>query len=201
VPAPGSLAADIEVDEQRRAVHVPAGVRLDLGGIGKGFAADLVAARLMDDGAAGVVVNLGGDVRVAGDPRMGGGCAHGWGWHIDVTVDGTVLGQLCVASGGAATSSPTARQWTHGGRGVHHLFDPATQAPAIGGARAVTVVAAEAWQAEAVATAACVVPADEAAALLAGTGLSGFVLNPDRGVTPVGDIGRFQHDQGRGWTS
>lgn len=41
-------------------------MRIDLGGIGKGYAADLIAAELIAAGAEGVSVNLGGDLRVAG---------------------------------------------------------------------------------------------------------------------------------------
>ena len=65
-PAPG--CALIELDRLVRAVRLPAGVRLDLGGIGKGYAADLVATELHRAGAAGVCVNLGGDLRVVGEP-------------------------------------------------------------------------------------------------------------------------------------
>lgn len=63
-PAPGCagvvVAADVGV------VHLPVGVTVDPGGIGKGLAADLVAGELLESGATGVLVSLGGDLRAAG---------------------------------------------------------------------------------------------------------------------------------------
>ena len=56
----------IEVDDDAGTVRIPDGVGFDPGGIGKGLAADLVAEELVELGAAGVCVNVGGDVRVAG---------------------------------------------------------------------------------------------------------------------------------------
>ena len=47
---------------------VPATTAIDLGGIGKGFAADIVAEELVEMGATGAVVNIGGDLRATGTP-------------------------------------------------------------------------------------------------------------------------------------
>src|SRR5439155_18637591 len=60
-PAPG--CAEVEFDPMVSAVRLPHGVALDLGGIGKGAAADAVSAELFDaalPGVRGVLVNLGG---------------------------------------------------------------------------------------------------------------------------------------------
>ncbi len=66
-------AGVVELDAVVRAVRLPPDVALDLGGIAKGFAADLVAAELLDAGAEGVCVNIGGDLRVSGTPPTGDG--------------------------------------------------------------------------------------------------------------------------------
>src|SRR4029078_51858 len=50
----------------REAVRLPAGTGFDPGGIGKGLAADIVVDEIRADGADGVCVNPGGDVRVDG---------------------------------------------------------------------------------------------------------------------------------------
>ena len=60
-PSPGCGA--ITVDHLVGAVRLPPGVAIDLGGIGKGYTADLVAADLLAAGARGVLVNMGGDLR------------------------------------------------------------------------------------------------------------------------------------------
>ncbi|HVW31448.1 MAG TPA: FAD:protein FMN transferase, partial [Acidimicrobiia bacterium] len=71
-PRPGREAlgaAGIEFDGHR--VRLPPGLGFDPGGIGKGLAADLVVAEALHAGATGVCVNLGGDLRVAGEPPSG----------------------------------------------------------------------------------------------------------------------------------
>jgi thiamine biosynthesis lipoprotein len=62
--APG--CADIEIDAAVHSVTLPIGTQIDLGGIGKGLAADLVVDELLDAGASGACVNIGGDLRVRG---------------------------------------------------------------------------------------------------------------------------------------
>ena len=64
VPAPG--CDGIEIDRVVGAITLPTGTAIDLGGIGKGLAADLVVDELMNAGADGACVNAGGDLRVAG---------------------------------------------------------------------------------------------------------------------------------------
>ena len=73
---------DVELDDLVRAVRLPPGVALDLGGIGKGAAADEVSAQLLDaglPGVTGVLVNLGGDLRARGDAPP----PHGWVVDVD----------------------------------------------------------------------------------------------------------------------
>ena len=66
---------------------LPPGVGFDPGGIGKGLAADLVVDLLLDGGAAGACVDLGGDGRMAGEPPTGG-------WRVGIGnpyVDGELI--------------------------------------------------------------------------------------------------------------
>src|SRR4051794_37339552 len=76
-PAAGASPLAVGADEivvDGTEVRLPAGTGFDPGGIGKGLAADMVAAETMARGAAGVCINLGGDVRVAG----AGPAGEGW---------------------------------------------------------------------------------------------------------------------------
>lgn len=66
-PAPTPGCAGLRLDPTLGRVEVPVGVRLDLGGIGKGRTADLVATELVAAGAPSALANLGGDLRVAGE--------------------------------------------------------------------------------------------------------------------------------------
>jgi thiamine biosynthesis lipoprotein ApbE len=126
VAAPGWRS--ILLDRRRRAVRVPAGVELDLGATAKALAADRAARSAAWLTGAGVLVNLGGDLAVAGDPPPGG-------WPVRVTDDHTAAfdapGQtVAIAAGGLATSSTAVRRWAVGTARLHHIFDPRAGAPA-----------------------------------------------------------------------
>ena len=148
-PAPG--CASIVLDPVSRSVTLPVGTHLDLGGIGKGRAADLVAVDLLIGGAQSALVNLGGDLRIAG------GLADGDAFSIaiDDPVDAeTPVTVVDLVTGALATSSRARRHWTVDGEERHHLIDPTTGAPAHTDVAAVTVITHEATDAEIVAKAA-----------------------------------------------
>ena len=99
----GRGCADIHVDRRLGLVQLPDGVHLDGGGLGKGLAADLIAADLRRAGAAGVLVSVGGDLCVSGTPPDGTSA-----WRIDVEApdDATeIIAQVVLTEGGVATST------------------------------------------------------------------------------------------------
>jgi thiamine biosynthesis lipoprotein len=148
-PAPG--LAGTWLDPELSAVTLLAGMSFDPGGIGKGLAADLVAQALVDAGAAGALVNLGGDLRAAGRPPD----TDGWAISVpDPLRPDRELARLALTGGAVATSSRLRRRWHTLAGEAHHLIDPATGQPADTPVVAVTVVADQAWRAEAVAKAA-----------------------------------------------
>ena len=139
-------------------VTLPDGVALDLGGIGKGLAADLVATGLVETGRAGACVGLGGDVRVSRDHP-----ADGDAWPIRVEDPLDESRTLCtrrLATEAIVTSTTRFRRWTRRRTALHHIIDPATGAPADRGVAAVVAQADEAWWAEGVAKAALVAGVD-----------------------------------------
>lgn len=133
-PVPEARACGGEVRIDRGAIELGDGVRLDFGGIGKGYAADRAAEVLAIAGPC--LVNAGGDIAV----RDGA-------WPIAVQ---TATGLLTVelTSGALATSGRDRRRWQRGGRELHHLIDPATGTSAGGGLVRATVVASDAVVAE-----------------------------------------------------
>jgi thiamine biosynthesis lipoprotein len=167
----------IAVDEEHSTVTLPPGVGFDPGGIGKGYAADLVVRELMARGAAGVCANVGGDLRVEGDAPEGGP----WAVAVQHPFQGKHVGLIGLRSGAVATSSRVRRPWGPKDDQRHHLIDPATGLPARTGLATATVIAAEGWQAEVVAKAAFVAGLSEGLFLLASTGTDG-VLVDDRGA-------------------
>lgn len=185
-PVPALGCAGIEITGDR--VRLPAGVRLDLGGIGKGYGADLLAEELLAAGAEGACVNLGGDVRVAGTGPRGGA----WGVAVeDEAHPGTDVAWLALADGAVATSTRLRRQWRRQGRGFHHLIDPGSGAPASSGVVTVTVVAARTQWAEVLAKAALIAGLPAGAALLEAHGVAGLLVMEDGTAHRAGPWERF----------
>ncbi|HZJ28012.1 MAG TPA: FAD:protein FMN transferase [Acidimicrobiia bacterium] len=149
------------VDESSNLVWLPNGVRIDPGGLGKGLAADIVSAGLIDAGASGVMVNLGGDIRVRADAPRG----EPWSINLEDPFDPTAsLGGLALHDGAVATSSRLRRRWKQCCEDRHHVVDPRTGRPTRNPTVAVTAVAPSAWWAEVQATRALVAPEPFAAA-------------------------------------
>jgi thiamine biosynthesis lipoprotein len=135
-PHPAARWRTIAVDGDR--VRRPPGLRLDLGGTGKGHVADL-AARILD-GAAQWCIDCGGDLRVGGTPQA---------VHVAHPLDGTIAATWTVDHGAVATSAIHARAWLGpDGRPRHHLLDPATGEPAWTGLVAATATAPTVLEAE-----------------------------------------------------
>src|SRR5215469_7547943 len=141
----------------------------------------------------GVLVSLGGDIAVAGEPPTGG-------WPVLVADEQEPAvpesarshragpdperspGQVVrLAAGALATSSVVCRQWRRGGQMLHHIVDPRTGLPAAGPWRTVSVAAANCAEANAASTAA-VVAGDRAVAWLAGQGLPARLVARDGSV-------------------
>ena len=170
VPAAGWQA--VELDRERREIKIPAEVVLDLGATAKALAADRAAIRIAAALNCGVLVNLGGDIRIAGEPPD-----HGWlvgiadnrgfdgvegpapprhnassrslspPWHDTV---------VTIRDGGLATSSTKVRAWSRGSARLHHIIEPSTGMPVGSCWRTVSVAAATCVDANTASTAAII---------------------------------------------
>lgn len=155
VPAPGWWR--VRLDPVAREVVLPRGVSLDLGATAKAYAADRGAEEIARETGCGVMVNLGGDLAVAGEPPSDG-------WRITVGDDHTATDPtrdptVIVRAGGLATSSTTRRTWRRAGRVLHHIVDPGTGEPPESAWRTVSVAAASCVDANTAATAGIVLGA------------------------------------------
>ncbi|HEX2287747.1 MAG TPA: FAD:protein FMN transferase [Gaiellaceae bacterium] len=176
-PNPVAEWRAVEVDDRAGVICRRPGLELDLGGSVKGWAADLVAARLERHGRC--AVDCGGDLRVA--------AGRGAPWEVRVRhpLTGAIAHTLRVRAGGVATSGIDARLWQRPeGDFAHHLIDPATGSPAWTGLVAATALAPTALEAEALAKAALL--SGPAAGRRLRQGRHGGVLVHDDGaVEPV----------------
>jgi thiamine biosynthesis lipoprotein len=138
----------IALEPGGRVVRLPAGVRLDFGGIAKGWAADRAAMRLGQAGPA--LVDAGGDIRISGP------MANGDSWPVGVADPhhpDQDLAILALRRGAVATSGRDVKRWQQGGVARHHILDPRTGQPAETDVFSATVIGPAAVVAEAAAKA------------------------------------------------
>ncbi len=151
-PDPRAIAAvrrrtgwgDVELDAA--AITLRPGMALTLNGIGQGYVADRVAALLEAEGLTEILIDTG-------ELRALGGRPEGDGWPVRLeTGDRLALRQRALA-----TSAPLGTTFDQTGRDGH-ILDPATGMPAPAQWRAISISAPSAAIADALATAACLMP-------------------------------------------
>ena len=181
LPLPGEQDAWQRIAIDGDTVTLPAGTHLDLGATAKAWAADVAARRITADTGCGVLVNLGGDLAVAGAAPSGGWRVRLAEHHADTHGDGPVV---TLRGGGLATSSTTVRRWQRAGVPLHHVLDPRTGLPAVPVWAYVSVAAATCVDANTAATAAVVLGA-AAPAWLAERDLPARLVATDGRVSTV----------------
>src|SRR5881409_94595 len=171
----------IHLDAARRTVFLEkSGMRIDIGGIGKGFAAEKAAAVMRENGATG------GLVAVAGDFRVFGRRADGTAWPLGIQhprEPGKVLAMLDVTDEAVSTSGDYERYFLKDGVRYHHILDPQTLQPARL-CQSVTIIAPDATTADALATGVFVMGPARGMALVERLGL-GAVIVDARGMVIV----------------
>jgi thiamine biosynthesis lipoprotein len=149
------------------------GVRLDAGGVGKGFAVDRCWEILRQQGAGSFLINLGGNMRASGQPTSRRP------WTVGVRhpfESGKLIGKVRLAEGQAvATSGHYERFVTIGGIRYAHIMDPRRGIP-VRGMAGVTVVAPTAAEADILSTTMFVMGPEAGLAMLERTGRSAEVL-------------------------
>jgi thiamine biosynthesis lipoprotein len=148
-----SLYRGLEIDAwrgERVLLYRDPAIRLDLGGIAKGYGVDRAVAALRDWGIANALVNVGGDLYAMGESEDG----DAWEVGVRDPDDATRLAATFrISDRAVATSGDYEQYFEHGGRRYHHLLDPRTGAPRRTGARSVTVAADRCMTADAAGTA------------------------------------------------
>ena len=135
------------------------GMRLDLGGIAKGYAGDQALAVLREHGITRALFEAGGDI-VAGDSPPGAA-----GWRVEVVDPGEgAMKSLMVANRGASTSGDTEQFVEIEGRRYSHVVDPRTGLGVMDRTMA-TVVARDGLTSDSLSTAVCVLGNERGEAL------------------------------------
>ena len=128
------------------AVTLPAGMALTLNGVAQGFMADKVAQMLAEEGLTDILINTG-------EFRALGQMPHAGGWPVDLASGGHVS----LSARALATSAPLGTVFDAAGR-IGHILNPKTGLPATSRWRSVSISAPSAGLADALSTAACLMP-------------------------------------------
>jgi thiamine biosynthesis lipoprotein len=114
--------------EERTIFFKTEGVRINLGGIAKGYVVERAAALLRERGVEHAILNAGGDTRVLGDRR-------GQPWIVGIRHprdDGEVVTKLPLVDEAISTAGDYERYFEEDGRRYHHILNPATGRPTEG---------------------------------------------------------------------
>lgn len=126
------------------------GAKLDLGGIGKGYAADRTVEILKKNGVKRAVIALGGNIYALGSR------SRDQGWKIGITDPDKAeeyVATVEISDISVVTTGDYERYFEQDGKRYHHVFDPETGYPAESDLRSVTVVREQSAQADALSTA------------------------------------------------
>lgn len=176
----------VVLDEAISAVCLPEGVTIDLGGIGKGAAADSVSAELLAAGVEGCIVNLGGDMKIAGSAPTK------MGWPINLDYPGAdQTQQIHVKRGAVCTSTKSKRVWPSSMGEQHHLRHPDDGSAAETGLQSVTVVCARAIQGEVLAKTAFLAGREQVGPIFKKHGVTGVMVHDDGTVEALEGFDSF----------
>jgi FAD:protein FMN transferase len=161
-------------------VYLPQkGMKLDFGGVGKEFAVDCLTQIAIGCGIEHVMVDLGGDIAVRGEPPEGGG------WYIaleDPTDRAKAYCGIRLRSGGAVASSGDYRRFfQYAGTTYGHIIDCRSGWPVAHGTRAASVIAPRCTMAGLLSTSAMILGGADAISMLDRTpGIQGCVWHLGR---------------------
>lgn len=183
----------LELREDGSAYLPVAGMGADVGGIAKGYAADVSAAMLREAGVEHALLDFGGNIMVIGAK------IDGTPWRIGVqrpdATRNSYIGIVTVADKSVVTSGPYERFQVVDGVRYHHILDPATGYPAESDLEQVTIVSDVSMDADALSTASFVLGLDLALELIeALAGVEAILVTTDREVyvtTGIGDSFRL----------
>jgi thiamine biosynthesis lipoprotein len=142
---------DIVIDEEAGAVFLSRrGMRLDLGAIAKGYAADEAARIIRAAGISRALIDLGGNIIVCGDRRDGGP------WRVGIQhpaeSHGAYFGIAEVKDKTLVSSGVYERFFESGGRRYHHILSTQDGYPVDNGLLSVTVISDSSIDADALST-------------------------------------------------
>jgi thiamine biosynthesis lipoprotein len=169
--------SQVKLDEKAGTVFLAKpGMRIDVGGIGKGFAADLAVAVMQSAGATAGVVALAGDIKTFG--RLPDGTKFPFGIQHPRR-EGAVLARVELQDEAISTAGDYERFFERDGVRYHHILDPRTLKPARD-CQSVTVIARDGTMADGLDTGIFVLGSERGMALIERLpGVEGVIVDGD----------------------
>lgn len=159
------------------------GAQVDLGGIGKGYATDLVTK----DISTPILASLGGNIGAYGEnPNSDNGL-----WSIglaDPDNNSSYIASIKIKDLSIVTSGDYERYFEQDGVRYHHIFDPKTGYPAQNELRAVTVIDRNSTRADALTTALLVMGLDEGIKFCKDNDINAVFITKEHKIYTVGSI-------------
>lgn len=188
--------AGLTLNPEKKTVRLALpGQSIDLGGIGKGYAADRFLALFREFGVSSAFSNIGGNVAALGAKPDGSP------WRVGIRhprVANGLIGMIEVTDQSIVTSGDDQRYFIdERGKRHHHILDPRTGYPAESGIASVTVVAKSSMDADALSTMLFIAGPDEGLRLLRGFPADAVIIDTDmRATVTAGLRDRFQAAEG-----
>lgn len=142
-------ASKIAYDKKTKKITLPENVKIDFGGIAKGYTSSRIMDIYKDCGVTSGLVSLGGNVQLLGAKPDGSA------WKVAVESpdeDGSYLGILKARDKAVITSGGYERYFEENGKSYHHIIDPSTGYPAENGLTSVTIVSSDGTLADGLST-------------------------------------------------
>ena len=178
----------IEIDGNR--VTLPDGMRVDLGGIAKGYIADAIKAYLQDRGVRSGVLSFGGNIVCIGTKPDGSP------WKVGIQdIDEPSGSYMLVTSnrgGSTVTSGIYERGFTLDGVRYHHILDTKTGWPVQNELASVTIFSESSVWGDALSTAVFALGTEAGAALVERLeGVEALLIRRDRSCTGTSGVERY----------
>lgn len=171
----------ITFDEKSLTVQLQNGQAIDLGGIGKGYAADMALEICKDNGINSAFINLGGNVKTLGKK------INGEPWMIGLqdprSKRGDFIAALSISDNSVVTSGDYEKYFEVSGKRYHHILDPKTGYPSKSDLMSATIVSKFSIDADALSTAVFVSGLDRGMELIKKSpGTEGVLITKEKKV-------------------
>lgn len=142
-------SSKIIFDEKSGNIKLKENMKIDLGGIAKGYTSNRVMQIFKECGVKSGLVSLGGNVQALGTKT------DGTAWQIAIEnpdKSSDYIGVVSVKDKAVITSGGYERYFEKNGKTYHHILDPETGYPAESGLKSVTIVSDDGTLADALST-------------------------------------------------